>query len=264
MNLKDLSPQQMLHITAAWLDPERDRPHLQKLARVAPLLPDVEQAHEGVRKTHGKEKKNTTALADIQAQQLGLDKLHDRKARGSWNVLTGFADLADDPEDAAFYLELRNSIFTNGLKFITGSYASEAGEAQLARDRLTPERKAALKALPTPSGSLLKAMQAWIHAGEKLGELETARAKLEAEAEGTPQEGTPQGSQLRARNRWIRVVRCVLQMLELEDVDAETERHLLAPLHRALEKADHRPPGAEDAPEDALDPAADGASPALG
>ncbi|WP_437690143.1 hypothetical protein [Sorangium sp. So ce176] len=96
MALKDLSPRPMVQITAAWLDPERERSRL------------------------------------------------------------------IDPEDAAIYLEIRDQLFADGLKFISASYSDEAGEVKLARDRLTPESKAALKALPTPGGNLLKAVQAWI------------------------------------------------------------------------------------------------------
>ena len=238
MALKDLSPPQMLHVSAAWLDPARDRPRIEKLGRVAPLLADLTKAHEDVRTAHSKEKKGATELADIQARQLEVDRLHDRKARGGWYVLTGFADLSDDPDQAAFYLELRDAIYANGLRFITGSYGNQAGEAELTRSRLTTGRRMALKALPTPGGSLLKSMLAWFAAADELGQLEAQRAKLEAEAK--PQGDRPQGGQLRARNRWIKVTRAILQMLELEEVDEETERELLAPLHRALEKAERR------------------------
>ena len=236
MALKDLSPQQMLHVSAAWLDPARDRPRIEKLGRVAPLLVDLAKAHEDVRKAHSKEKKGATELADVEARQLEVDRLHDRKARGGWYVLTGFADLAEDPDQAAFYLELRDAVYASGLRFITGSYTDQTGEAELARNRLTTDRRMALKALPTPGGSLLKSMLAWFSAAEELGQLEAQRAKLEAEAKP---EGA-QGGQLRARNRWIKVTRAMLQMLELEEVEAETERELLAPLHEALEKAERR------------------------
>lgn len=255
MALKDLTPRQMVNITAAWIDPERERPRLLSLKRCSVLLDDIEAAHEGVLKTHRKQKKTNDELAEIQEKQVALDQRHDRKARGTHAVLTGFADLADDPEDAALYLEIRDQLFEDGLKFTLASYADEAGEVRLARERLTPESKAALKALPTPGGNLLKAVQAWFAAGDELGKLDARRARLEAEAKQAPVEH-PRGGQLQARNRWIRVVRSVLQMLELEQVDAETERHLLAPLQRELAKAERRQSGGKD------DGADDGEAPA--
>ncbi|WP_434045491.1 MULTISPECIES: hypothetical protein [Sorangium] len=159
---KDLSPRQMVQITAAWLDPERERPRLMSLRRCAPLIDDIEAAHDGILKSHRRQKKSNDELSEIQQKQVTIDQIHDRKARGAHAVLTAFADLADDPEDAAIYLEIRDQLFADGLKFISASYSDEAGEVKLARDRLTPESKAALKALPTPGGNLLKAVQAWI------------------------------------------------------------------------------------------------------
>ncbi|WP_437734949.1 hypothetical protein [Sorangium sp. So ce1335] len=238
MALKDLSPRQMVQITAAWLDPERERPRLVSLKRCAPLLDDIEAAHDGILKSHRRQKKANDELSEIQRQQVAVDQVHDRKARGAHAVLTGFADLADDPEDAAIYLEIRDQLFADGLKFISASYSDEAGEVKLARDRLTPESKAALKALPTPGGNLLKAVQAWFAAGDELGKLDAQRVQLEAQ--DRPDQANPRGGQLRARNRWIKVVRSVLQMLELEAADAETTRRLLAPLQREAAKAERR------------------------
>ncbi|AUX20253.1 hypothetical protein SOCEGT47_007190 [Sorangium cellulosum] len=266
MALRDLSPRQMVQITAAWLDPERERPRLVSLKRCAPLLEDIEAAHDGILKAHRKQKKENDELAEIQQRQVAVDQVHDRKARGAHAVLTGFADLADDPEDAARYLEIRDQLFTDGLKFITASYSDEAGEVKLARDRLTSESKAALKALPTPGSNLLEAVQAWFAAGDELGKLDAQRIHLEAQ--DRPEPADPRGGQLRARNRWIKVVRSVLQMLELEAPDEETTRRLLAPLEREVAKAERRRAGGKDeetgAEDSALPDASSAGTPATG
>lgn len=248
MALRDLSSQQMLNITGAWLDPERERPRVQALSRVSPLLPDIQEAHETVQKAHRRDGSVSTELIDIQDQQAELDQIHDRKVRGIHGVLTSFAELSDTPEDAALHLGIRDALFPDGLKFITGSYGDQAGEVLFARDRLTSEATAVLKAMPTPSGNLMKAVNAWFKAGEDLGALEARRAKLESERAQQKSSGV-QGGQLRARNRWIGVMRAVLQMIELEKPDVETERHLLAPLERALKKADHRASGNDEGDE---------------
>jgi hypothetical protein len=248
MALRDLSSQQMLNITGAWLDAGRDRPLLQALSRVAPLLPDIQEAHDAVQTSHRRDANVSTELIDIQDQQAELDQIHDRKVRGIHNVLTGFAELSNTPEDAGAYLEIHEQLFPDGLKFITGSYGDQAGEVTFARERLTSESKAVLKAMPTPSGSLMKAVDAWFTAGDDLGALEARRAKLEAELAQKKSAGV-QGGQLRARNRWIGVVRAVMQMLELEKPDVESERHLLAPLERALKKADRRAVGNDEGDE---------------
>jgi hypothetical protein len=245
MALRDLSSQQMLNITGAWLDSERERSRFQALSRVAPLLPDVEEAHEGVQRAHRRDGSISNELIDIQDQQSEVDQVHDRKARGVYGVLTGFAELVDDPKDAALYLDVRDQLFPRGLKFITGSYADEAGEVNFARERLTSESKAVLRALPTPAGNLMKAVNVWFAANEELGILEAGRAKLEAQV-AEQKAGSVQVGQLRARNRWIRVVRAVLQMVDLQKPDADIERHLLAPLDRALKEAERRVAGSDE------------------
>ncbi|WP_437600628.1 hypothetical protein WMF28_03550 [Sorangium sp. So ce590] len=168
MALKDLPPRQMVQITAAWLDPERERPRLVSLKRCAPLIDDIEAAHDGILKSHRLQKKANDELTGIQQKQVVFDQIHDRKARGAHAVLTGFADLADDREDAAIYLDLRDQLFADGLKFISASYSDEAGEVKLARDQLTPESKAALKALPTLGGNLLKAGAGVVRRGRRV------------------------------------------------------------------------------------------------
>ena len=50
MALKDLTPQQMMHVTGAWLDPRRERPLLAGRKRVAPLLDDINEAIESVKR----------------------------------------------------------------------------------------------------------------------------------------------------------------------------------------------------------------------
>ncbi|WP_437744125.1 hypothetical protein WMF39_03455 [Sorangium sp. So ce1504] len=269
MALKDLSPRQMVQITGAWLDPERERPRLVSLKRCAPLIDDIEEAHEGVLKSHRRQKKADDQISEIQQKLVATDQIHDRKARGAHAVLTGFADLADEPEDAAIYLEIRDQLFADGLKFIGASYSDEAGEVKLARDRLTPESKAALRALPTPGGNLLKAVQAWFAAGDELGKLDAQRIHLSAE--DRPGAAESPGGQLRARNRWIKVVRSVLQMLELEEAGEETARRLLAPLQRETAKAERRRSGGKEetdveggAPSDAGEKAIDEGAPATG
>jgi hypothetical protein len=60
---------------------------------------------------------------------MALDDLHDRKVRGIFGVLTALAELADDAEKAAGYLDLRGQLFPSDLKAIQRSYLDESGEA---------------------------------------------------------------------------------------------------------------------------------------
>jgi hypothetical protein len=263
MSFKDLSSAQMIHLTATWLDPAKSRPKLQSMKRVAPLLPDIEEAHAAVLATHRKDASADKALAAVQTKQADLDKVHDRKARGVYGVLTAFADLTDDPAEAEAFLETRDLLYPEGLRFITASYADEAGAASFAKDRLTADAKATLKAVVSPGGTLLKCMQASWAAAAELGALEEQRGTLEsmqAQARVGDAAKTPQGGQLRARNHWIATVRAVVQMLELERPGKQVRAEVLGPLERALSKAERRGGGSSIGPdEEVAEDAAGGA-----
>lgn len=236
---KDLSSATMVHITGAWVDVARARPHLEKMKRVAPLLEDVESGHEGLVQAHRKEDATGDAIAAIQAQQLGFDHTHDRKARGSFGILGAFVELADTPEQAATYQRALDTLFSDGMRIVTATYAEEAGHTRLVRDRLTADIKATLKAIPSPDGNLLKTVLAWLDAGDALGALEERRAKLEASVART-REASRGGNLLRARNRWVNVVRAVTDMIELEEPVAAVRDEVLGPLERALAQSVRR------------------------
>ena len=180
----------------------------------------------------------------MQAAEAKVDVKHDRKTRGTFNVLTGFADLADDPELAVAYLALRDLIYPKGLDVVRWSYTDEAGEAELVDKRLSKNDKALLGKLPTPAGTLLDALKERIKAGKELGYLEKDRAALEAKAPDAP----TAADAVRARNLWIRTVNAFVATLDLEEGLSDEDREkILGPLRRAEQKADRRAPSASEA-----------------
>lgn len=244
MAYKDLPPGQMINVTDAWLDPQKSRPKLAAMKRVAPLIEDIEAAHGAVLETHKKDSSAEKALAAIQKKQATLDKVHDRKVRGVYGALTAFADLTDDPAEAEAFLDARDLLCPGGLSFITGSYANEAGTTKFAQDRVPPGTRALLDGIAAPGGTLFKGVQAWWAAGDELGVLEEQRGTLEsikAQDRGEAALQGPRGGQIRARNNWIATVRGVVHMIELEQPDKQTRADLLGPLERALSKAERQP-----------------------
>lgn len=236
---KDFSTGTMIHLTGAWIDVGRSRPLLEKMKRVAPLLDDIESAHAEVVRTHRKETATEDAISAIQAQQLDRDGVHDRKARGAFDVLGAFAAIADTPEQAAPYEQAIATLFPGGMRVINATYADEAGQSKLARGRLSTDIRATLEGIVSPDGTLLETVTAWLDAGDELGALEERRAKLEAAATRS-KEGGGAGNALRARNRWIGVVRAVVDMIELESPDAAMRDDVLGPLDRALAQTARR------------------------
>jgi hypothetical protein len=204
-------------------------------ARSSPRNPC--KAHQGLLDTQVSAEQAETKLTLVQKAQAKVDVRHDRKIRGKYNVLTGFADLADNEEEAASYLALRDSLTPHGLDVVRWSYTDQAGEAELTERRLTKDEKALLGKLPTPSGTLLDAHKARVKAGKELGDLEKERVRLESLAPVA----TTRADAVRARNLWIRTVNAFAATLELEEglSDADRER-ILGPLQRAEQKADRK------------------------
>jgi len=255
MALKDLTTEQMVLVSGAWLDPKRDRANLEALPKVKPLLVELGEAHAGLVTSSIEDTTLATELGGIQKKQVELDRTHDRKARGSTKLLEAYADLTDDPNEAAHYIALRDSLAPDGLRFITASYSDEAGNASLTKSRLTKDHNTALKKVPSPTGSLHTSVHQWFGAGDQLGKLELSKAKLKATILAQPDED-PKPNELQARTQWIRIVNGVIHMIELSKLTAEKSRAIMAPLDAELAKPARREP-AEAAPEAAAAPEAD-------
>jgi hypothetical protein len=233
----------MVTLSGPWTDPTRDRPLVQSLLQAGALLPSLDIAHQGLLDTQASGAQTNVELSRLQKAQGLLDWTHDRKTRGVFNVLTGFADLAEDPEQAEAYLALRDAINPSGLEITRWSYTDEAGEAELLDRRLSAEQKALLAKLPAPSGTLLDALEARLKAGRELGALEKVRAALEKRGPDV----TTAADAVRARNVWIRTVSAFVAILDLEPKLSEADREqILGPLRRAEARAERRAPSVEE------------------
>ena len=101
MALKDLTTATMVSVSAAWLDPNRERPILTKHKRTKALVEDLDDAHAGILRFQTKRAKLSADLKALGDRTTVLDATHDRHARGLFNVLDGLADLTDDEERKA-------------------------------------------------------------------------------------------------------------------------------------------------------------------
>lgn len=242
----NLTSPTMVTVTTAWVDPKEERPVIEALPQAGALLPSIDKAHHGLLNGQASADLTNTRLTALQKAQAVLDLRHDRKVRGQYYVLTGFAELAETEEEAASYLALRDNLTPRGLDTVRLSYTDEAGEAELTDRRLTKDDKALLGKMPTPNGTLLDAFKARLKAAKELGDLEKQRGPLESQA---PAATTPADA-VRARNVWIRTVNAFVAILALEEglSDADREK-ILGPLERAEQKADRkRSGGAEPDP----------------
>lgn len=233
MALKNLTLAEMVEVSDAWTT-TTDGGHqaLLRQPRLAALLPDVQRVHDGlVQLTPAAQDPRRTALASLAAEQ---DDLHDTLARGIHGLLTHLALLADD---GAALLQLRDKLMPAGLgKTIRTTFRAQAGWTNLLRAQLTADVRQALQAVPLPnSRNLDQTVTAWLDAGDRLGQLEMERARLEE------RDGSSFAEQsVAARNKWIRVVNALVNLSELAELAPDAEQLIFGPLRDAEAKAEQR------------------------
>lgn len=232
MALKNLSVEEMVKISEAWVAPDNPAHEaLTNVERLKGLLPDIQSAHEAIFAVVPKP--NDPRQAEIARLAAEEDAVHDALARGIYGYLTELSLLDDD---AASLIALRDQLMPEGLsKAIHNTYRGQAGFAKLLGDRLTPDAQSKLRALPVGQGSLMDRVNVWLAAGDRLGALEEERGRLEA-AQG-PSFGA---RAVAARNGWIRAVNALIAVAELAELDPNTDRVVFGPLRDAETKAEQR------------------------
>jgi hypothetical protein len=248
MATRNLSTESMLALSLTWTDPERDRPALEASV-AAPLLPKLDEAHADLMATASPPEvaEAERELGELQTKGAELDRVHDRKARGTYYVLTGLAELADDHEVAASRLALRDSLMPAGLAAATQrTYLEEAGDAAVLPHRLDDGQHNELGEIAVGDGrTLADEVDAWTSTARQLGELEGKRAELVAKRSSSAPERPSSAS---ARNQWIRVVKAIAQAIALDDVIApRLDEAFVTPLRLAEAKADRKARGARAA-----------------
>ncbi|HEU4410553.1 MAG TPA: hypothetical protein VFS43_35185 [Polyangiaceae bacterium] len=239
MALKNLSTQTMLALSSSWTDPRRDRPALAASAVAAALLPKLDAAHQGLAATAKPASAGEAEreLAALKAREAAIDRVHDRKVRGAYYLLTGLAALADDAAVAGARLALRDALLPAGLAAARRSYLDEAGDAEALPRRLDEGQRGALDRVSVGGGrTLADEVDAWLSAARKLGELEAKRAELAARRPARAPDRA--AAVAKARHRWVRVVNVIAQALALDEAIApRLDEAFVTPLRLAEAKA---------------------------
>lgn len=236
MSYRDLSNASMTIVTNDWLNPDKERPLLLGLTRVAPLLGDLEDAHRDLLDFQNYATRLSPEMIGLNEKAAALDARHDRQARGIHDLLASLAELADDPNDAALLLTVKSEIFPQGKLITNRSYLDQAGEAELVEKRLSERSKKLLEVLVVCELSLETYVSEWRKTARALGEVEKERLLL-AQAN----KAAPQLSIGKVRIAWIRAVKDIVAMLARETELSEADRRrILEPLETALAKAAKR------------------------
>lgn len=239
MAKRNLTTQTMVTVSERWVDPEREKPILQRYPLTAALIPHLVKAHTNLVVFQRASAETQGEIAAVQKEQAALDAEHDRKIRGVFSFLTSLAELSDTEGRARHYLDLRDKLLPDGLRAVQRSYVDQAGEIVLLEGRLDDGAKRALADIGTPEGPLSLHVQAWMKAATRLGQLEEKRLDL---ARSASIDDTRKSDVLRARNEWIRVVNGLKSNLLLDQASDEDLYRIFRHLDAAEAKADRRSP----------------------
>ena len=238
MALKRLRTEEMVAITATWVDPAHsDHQAMARVTALAALLPEVDGAHRGLYTTHHIGP-SAARIKQIQREQKAIDVEHDDVLRGIHFYLLATIYFSRAPEEQRQFERLLALLLPDGLLSVNKSYREEAGQAVLAASRLSESDQTLLQRLVLHDGrNLLDAVNLWLSLGEQLGNLDRERA-------GEPTDSGPTlADALTARNRWIRTIQAVQCIAALVADQDPAIRELLARVEAAGRTADRRAGG---------------------
>lgn len=230
MALIDLDAETMIAVTDSWVDPQKDRPRLMSYPPVAGVLPTVENAQTELIDTQKVAGQVADQVVVLTHEIADLDRRHDRLARGTYRILNGASDLADDDERREELLNLRDLFFPKGLKVITSTYLTQAGNVRMVEKRMTSEVRDKLATLEVDGRRLDEVVDEWIEVGSELGAVFTERSRLRRQEDP---DAVSAGDVHRARMNWIAAVNAFLSVLDLADIDDDEKEELLMPLRDA-------------------------------
>jgi hypothetical protein len=208
MALRKFSTGEMVGVTYPWVTPGHpERVLLEGLPGAVGLLPHAESVHGGLLTI-----RTDTAgdFLSVLGDTLSVFNLqHDDLARVAWYILEAYRYRHRGTPEAVTIANLQAALFPTGLKIVSASYLETAGQAELRRTALTEERRVVLAGIPMQSGTLLDVVTQWNQVGVDMGNVQNQRA--------TPIAGDEERVSSKVlRDRWVRVVRAVLDVLALE------------------------------------------------
>ena len=238
MAAKNLNSEEMVQISAGWLDPQNDG---HQAILLVPVLQSslslINEAHLGVLPLV--KPPQNDRLAAIMILEAELDVRHDSIIRGTHGALTAMAELVGG-YDGNELIALRDALIPDGPPSMLKSYRAEATQAAQLDERLTSATRTRTDAVRIGEGASAKSLTAfldeWIALGKQLGALEDEKGRIEA-ATG---EAVTGATFLTARNFWVRVVNAMVANAELADIDQDKMGTVFGPLWNAEKKADER------------------------
>ena len=243
--LDRLDIDEMLVLTAPWVEASPAQDLFLSVAEIAPLHSKVVQAHEALVAAKA-QCVPKTELKTLLEEETIVDARHDHLARGIHSALEAhlhFSMSKNPPEflRAAQCQQAQRKLFPMGLSIINASLLAESGNTARVGRMLATQEKALSEFLSTipafaPNKSLRDMVDAWIEEGTSLAELEHLRSSLALKENAMGASSSPQS----AKKAWNRLISQILLMLGVAEAAPEVVHSLRGPFEKALERASMR------------------------
>jgi hypothetical protein len=243
--LDRLDIDEMLALTAPWVEESSAREVFLSVSEIAPLYSKVVQAHEALAAAKTQRVPQTEMKTLIEEETI-VDARHDHLARGIHATLEAHVHflLSQDPPQfsrAATCQHALRKLFPVGLSIINASLLAESGNTARVGRMLATQEKALAEFLTTipafsPNKSLRDMVDAWIEAGTSLAELEHLRSSLALKEGAIAASSSPQA----AKKAWNRIISQILLMLGVADAAPDVIHGLRGPFEEALQRASTR------------------------
>lgn len=245
MAAKNFTTAEMLELALRWLNTGGQRSYFTSVALMAAMLPKLEEVRtmlEDASRRSADEVPAHETLATLQSESFETDREHDNVGGALYGILDACARLGATPEESRGFTTLRDWLFEEGEETFQQSFLSEAGNARRVQNDLKadPKLKKTLASMKLPNGrTVLDAVERYVKAGLKLGELEARKASLAdaARASKRDQERKLTPAATRARNAWVKTVNVMLSNATLLDED---EAEKFAPVLREFRTVEAR------------------------
>lgn len=251
----------MVAVSDPWVNEAKDKPLLASQPLIAGLVPILEKAHTGLLRIRVTPSDQAAEAKRLSETAFALDSEHDARYRALHAILTGCAAISAEKERTAIE-NLLSELLPEGAAGTQRSYLAESGAVELADSRMTPEKERLLRSLEVAGKNVFVLFNEWVAVGRRLGDVERERVRLgETSADRITAKDVQQ-----ARYSWIRAVKALLALLELDsDISDETRIRILQPLRTAEAKFAKKrsaidptaglDPTASESEDESLDPA---------
>ena len=223
MPAKDLDNQEMISVSASWLDSKFGM-FIGDDAPLKLLHPRLSLAHNRLVELdkRGRDlERQERELTDKVAQQ---NKSFDQLVSGIYWALVAGSFLAQDPKTAKMYEEVSLAILPDGRSVTKNSFRSQAGAAIYSQERLTPDYVEFLGKTSFENRTLHEEVVEMLDVAKQLGDALEQRSQLVAISNSAGR----RKEEREAREDWIKVATDILAMSTILEMSADDTIRLRA------------------------------------